>query len=257
MTARPHSLIRLEGVEKTFPLGKTIVKALRGADLAIEREEFVVLVGPSGSGKSTLLNIIGCLDTPTAGHYWLDGKAIAAADVDDLATIRNARIGFVFQSFNLIPVLDVYENIELPLLLSPDPPKPERREQILALAERVGLTDHLHHRPDELSGGQRQRVAIARALVTQPDIVLADEPTANLDSETAAQILDLLAELNQRYGTTILVCTHDPRVLERATRILHIADGVILPDDAHAAALLSIQPASAVAPAVTADTPVA
>jgi putative ABC transport system ATP-binding protein len=218
-------VIKLERVVKTYALGKTEVRALRGAELTLRRREFAVVLGPSGSGKSTLLNIIGCIDTPTSGSYWLDGRRIEVDDVDRLASVRNEKIGFIFQSFNLIPVLDVRENIEFPLLLGAR--GRASRADVLKVADQVGLSEFLHHRPEELSGGQRQRVAIARALVTAPEVVLADEPTANLDSTTAAQILDLMEGLNQERGTAFLISTHDPRVMKRARRTLEIRDGLV------------------------------
>jgi putative ABC transport system ATP-binding protein len=187
-------------------------------------------MGPSGSGKSTLLNLIGCLDRPTSGTLCLDGSPIGERDFDDLAEVRNRRIGFIFQSFNLIPVLDVYENIEFPCLIrgKRDAALDRRVRQV---AEAVGLTPHLAHRPDELSGGQRQRVAIARALVTEPSLVLADEPTANLDSGTSDQIIDLMAELNRGRGVTFLFSTHDARVTGRARRVVQLADGRVVSDE--------------------------
>jgi len=223
-------LLSLRSISKDYQLGRTIVPALRGVDLDVEAGEFTVVMGPSGSGKSTLLNLIGCLDRPTSGTYVLDGTPIGERDFDELADVRNQRIGFIFQSFNLIPVLDVYENIELPCLIR------GRRDAALqarvrAVAEAVGLTPHLAHRPDELSGGQRQRVAIARALVTEPRLVLADEPTANLDRATAEQIVDLMAALNRERGVTFLFSTHDAHVTGRARRVVELADGRIVSDE--------------------------
>ena len=224
--ARP--IIQLTGVEKVYELGKTQVVALRGVDMAVSPGEFTVVTGPSGSGKTTLLNIIGCLDRATRGTYRLDGVDVSNRDFDDLAEVRNEKIGFIFQSFNLIPVLDVAENIEFPCVVRKRPePKEALRKRVLELAEAVGLTPHLGHKPDELSGGQRQRVAIARALITQPKLVLADEPTANLDSETSEQIIDLMLELNRNKGVTFLFSTHDPRVVKHARRAMKIQDGRI------------------------------
>jgi putative ABC transport system ATP-binding protein len=206
-------LIKLQGITKNYQLGKTEVVALRGVDLTVDVGEFTVVTGPSGSGKTTLLNIIGCLDRATQGHYTLDGVDVSHRDFDDLAEVRNEKIGFIFQNFNLIPVLDVAENIEFPIAVRKNAESPEAlRKRVLELAKEVGLDKFLHHKPDELSGGQRQRVAIARALITNPRLVLADEPTANLDSQTSDQIIDLMLELNKHEGVTFLFSTHDPRV---------------------------------------------
>jgi putative ABC transport system ATP-binding protein len=218
-------LIELKDVKKSYQLGRTEVVALRGVDLRVEAGEFTVVTGPSGSGKTTLLNIIGCLDRATAGSYVLDGLDVSDRDFDALAGVRNEKIGFIFQNFNLIPVLDVAENIEFPLAVRPGASAPALRARSEALAAAVGLTPYLHHKPDELSGGQRQRVAIARALVTRPRLVLADEPTANLDSLTSEQIIDLMLELNRKEGVTFLFSTHDPRVVKHARRALQIRDG--------------------------------
>jgi putative ABC transport system ATP-binding protein len=219
-------LIELSGIKKSYQLGTTEVVALRGVDLAIDAGEFTVVTGPSGSGKTTLLNIIGCLDRASAGRYVLDGIDVSNRDFDDLAEVRNQKIGFIFQSFNLIPVLDVAENIEFPCAVRPGGESPSAlRERVKALAKAVGLEPYLHHKPDELSGGQRQRVAIARALITTPRLVLADEPTANLDSKTSEQIIDLMLELNREQGVTFLFSTHDPRVVKHARRALQIQDG--------------------------------
>jgi putative ABC transport system ATP-binding protein len=221
-------LIALSGIEKVYQLGKTDVVALRGIDLTIGKGEFTVVTGPSGSGKTTLLNIIGCLDRATRGKYLLDGEDVSDRDFDDLAEVRNRKIGFIFQSFNLIPVLDVVENIEFPCAVRTRPEGKEAlRKRVNDLAEAVGLSPFLKHKPDELSGGQRQRVAIARALITEPKLVLADEPTANLDSETSEQIIDLMLALNREKGVTFLFSTHDPRVVKHARRALKIHDGKI------------------------------
>ena len=220
------SIISLQDIKKDYQLGKTTVVALKGVDLEVAKGEFTVVMGPSGSGKTTLLNIIGCLDRQTSGRYMLDGSEVVGRDFDDLAHIRNEKIGFIFQSFNLIPVLDVIENIEFPCLVRRRPEaKGPLRARIKRLAEDVGLGPYLHHKPDELSGGQRQRVAIARALATHPALVLADEPTANLDSKTSEQIIDLMLALNRDKGVTFLFSTHDPRVMRHARRVVHIADG--------------------------------
>ncbi len=218
------SLISLKGIEKSYRLGQTSVPALTGVDLEVEAGEFAVVMGPSGSGKTTLLNIIGLLDRADRGSYRLAGEELGGRDFNDVASLRNRKIGFIFQSFNLIPVLDVRENIEFPCLLRPEE-RGALTKRVELLAEEVGLTSVLHHRPDELSGGQRQRVAIARALVTAPDIVLADEPTANLDSATSEQILALMERMNRTHGVTFLFSTHDPRIMKRARRVVRMLDG--------------------------------
>lgn len=224
-----ESLICLRNIAKEYYLGKTTVTALRGVDLDVMRGEFTVIMGPSGSGKSTLLNIIGCLDSPTQGELVFDGQSIAEHDFDALAALRNEKIGFIFQSFNLVPVLDVLENIEFPCLMSRKrEPAESLRKRARELAEEVGLGACLKHRPDELSGGQRQRVAIARALITHPKLVLADEPTANLDSHTSEQIIALMQRLNEEKNVTFLFSTHDPRVRAQARRVVSIADGAIV-----------------------------
>src|SRR3954466_11328512 len=220
------NLIDLKGIKKTYLLGQTKVPALAGVELIVTEGEFTVVTGPSGSGKTTLLNIIGCLDRATEGRYVLDGQDVSDRDFDDLAEVRNRKIGFIFQSFNLIPVLNVAENIEFPCAVRKNPePAAKLRQRVEALAESVGLKPYLHHKPDELSGGQRQRVAIARALITEPRLVLADEPTANLDSVTSEQIIDLMLKLNREQKVTFLFSTHDPRVVKHAKRALHIQDG--------------------------------
>ncbi|HEV8322172.1 MAG TPA: ABC transporter ATP-binding protein [Myxococcota bacterium] len=240
MTEQPHRptaeapdskvpILELRNIVKDYQLGNTTVNALRGVDLVIQRGEFTALMGPSGSGKSTLLNIIGCLDRPTSGEFLLHGNHIGNKDFDDLADVRNQKIGFIFQSFNLIPVFNVTENVEFPCLISRlKLSRAEIAKRARDAADAVGLTPFLKHRPDELSGGQRQRVAIARALVTQPEMVLADEPTANLDSGTSEQIIDLMLELNRTRGVTFLFSTHDHRVVRHARRVVHIADGRIV-----------------------------
>jgi len=231
MTTAPL-IVELHNVVKQYQLGRTLVPALSGVDLEIAPGEFTVVMGPSGSGKSTLLNIIGCLDRPTSGTYQFNGVEVGDRDFDKLASLRNEKIGFIFQSFNLIPVLNVIENIEFPCLMrKKKEPVAELRARVLQLAEDVGLGPYLKHKPDELSGGQRQRVAIARALITHPELVLADEPTANLDSKTSTQIIDLMERLNREKGVTFLFSTHDPRVMNRAKRVVYIADGKIVPDN--------------------------
>ena len=228
-TERGKPLIALQDIVKQYQLGKTIVPALQGVDLEVMRGEFTVVMGPSGSGKSTLLNIIGCLDSPTSGTYQFAGTEVGNQDFDKLADLRNRKIGIIFQSFNLIPVLNVIENVEFPCLMRKDPePLTSLRARVVKLCEDVGLGPYMKHRPDELSGGQRQRVAIARALITNPELVLADEPTANLDSKTSDQIIALMQQLNQRMGVTFIFSTHDPRVMQHAKRVVHIAEGKIV-----------------------------
>jgi putative ABC transport system ATP-binding protein len=227
-----QNLLELKAITKDYLLGKTKVSALRGVDLEVSAGEFTVVTGPSGSGKTTLLNIIGCLDRATSGSYRLDGEEVGDRDFDALADVRNRKIGFIFQSFNLIPVLNVAENIEFPCMVRKDgEDKATLRRRVVELARAVGLEPYLHHKPDELSGGQRQRVAIARALITEPRLVLADEPTANLDSTTSEQILDLMLTLNREKGVTFLFSTHDPRVVAHARRALHIQDGKMVPGE--------------------------
>lgn len=207
-------------------MGRTVVKALRGVSLEIARGEFLCIAGPSGSGKTTLLNLIGCLDKPTSGRILIEGQDVSTLSPKELAWVRRRRLGFVFQTFNLVPVLTAYENIELPLLLL-GIGAAERRRRVYALLEALGISELAHHRPDEMSGGQQQRVSIARALITEPALVLADEPTANLDSETGKAIIELMHELNRTHGTTFVFSTHDPKVMERASRLVHIRDGRI------------------------------
>jgi putative ABC transport system ATP-binding protein len=218
-------VVRIEAVEKAYALGGVSVPALRGVSLEVEAGEFVALTGPSGSGKSTLLNILGLLDQPDAGSYTLGGRDCGGLDARALALVRRAELGFVFQGFNLIPVLSAAENVEYPLLLDGTPAK-ARKERVAAALDQVGLGAFAGRRPDELSGGQRQRVAIARALVKRPRLVLADEPTANLDGATAAQVVDLMKGLAREGGSTVLVATHDPRLSQRCDRVIALADGV-------------------------------
>lgn len=219
-------MILLKNVTKEYRLGKTIVHALRGIDLDIGKGEFVSICGPSGSGKSTLLNLIGCLDIPTSGTVHIMDTNIISLQDADLARLRNRTIGFIFQMFNLIPVLNAYENVEYPLILQ-GLPKQEKRERVLRIIEEVGLSDFIKHRPDELSGGQRQRVAIARALVTNPKLVLADEPTANLDAKTGIEILELMKKMNEKDKTTFIFSTHDPKVEQYANKTYTLSDGSI------------------------------
>ncbi len=218
-------LIQLENITRQYQMGEEIVHALRGVSLTIEPNEYVAIMGPSGSGKSTLMNILGCLDTPTSGRYILEGEDVSDLDEDALAEIRNKKIGFVFQTFHLLPRYTAVRNVELPLIYA-GIPSDERYERAVAMLEKVGLGDRLFHKPNELSGGQRQRVAIARALINHPSLLLADEPTGNLDSKTGAEILALFDEL-WRQGNTIILVTHEPHVAQHAQRILHILDGKI------------------------------
>jgi|SRR6218665_816810 len=220
-------VLRASNLHKLFALGETSVAALRGVDIAIERGDFAALSGPSGSGKSTLLNLLGLLEPPDKGGLWLDGQMVDHAATAVLDQLRRRRLGFVFQSFNLVPVLSARENVELPLLMTSMSSR-ERRERAENLLDAVGLADRMGHRPKQLSGGQQQRVAVARALVNTPLLVLADEPTASLDSQTAAQLLDLMQSLNQRLGIAFLFATHDARVMERAQKLFTLSDGRIL-----------------------------
>jgi putative ABC transport system ATP-binding protein len=221
-------MIEMHEIRKVYNTGRMEVEALRGIDLTIGEREYVAVIGPSGSGKSTLMNLLGCLDTPTSGEYLLSGERVAGLDRNQLAEIRNRRIGFVFQSFNLLPYSTALENVELPLLFA-GAPTAERRERAEAMLERVGLADRMHHRPTELSGGQMQRVAIARALVNKPAIVLADEPTGNLDSTSGHSIVGLFEELHGS-GQTIVIITHDPTVAKLASRRVEVRDGRIVAD---------------------------
>ncbi len=224
------AIIEAQEIHKDYHLGRTIIHALRGVSLSINRGEFVAIMGPSGCGKSTLLNILGCIDAPTSGGVLLEGEDVASLNDDQEADRRLHRIGFIFQSFNLIPVLNVAENIEFPLLLT-GTARELRREKVAALMEMVGLTSHATHRPEELSGGQRQRVAIARALVNDPAVVIADEPTANLDSETGREILEAMLRLNREKEVSFIFSTHNPDVTAWAHRILHLKDGRILREE--------------------------
>ena len=218
----------LDQVIKTYTMGDTEVRALRGVSLTIGRNEYVAIMGPSGSGKSTLMNMIGCLDTPTSGTYLLEDLPVGEMSDDELADIRNRKIGFVFQTFNLLPRADVLHNVELPLVYA-GVPRAERRRRAEEAIARVGLADRTHHKPNELSGGQRQRVAIARALVTRPSLLLADEPTGNLDTSTGEDILALFDALH-RAGNTVIVVTHESDVAARAGRTLRVLDGRIVAD---------------------------
>ncbi len=224
----------MKNIKKIYPLGETEVHALRGIDFSVEQGGFLSIIGPSGSGKTTLLNIIGCIDTPSEGSIKIGGEDITQLNDKELTNIRLYKVGFIFQTFNLIPVLNLLENVEFPLLLMKNKKfsKSEIRERAKKLIEEVGLAEYTDHRPAELSGGQRQRVAIARALVTGPEIVLADEPTANLDSETGAQILDLMRQLNEIEKTTFIFSTHDADVLKYARQIVKLRDGHIVENNA-------------------------
>jgi putative ABC transport system ATP-binding protein len=219
------ALIQLEEVTKTYDAGENAVQALRGVDVAIQEGEFVAIIGPSGSGKSTLMHILGCLDSPSTGKYWLDGQDVAEHTSRELARIRNQKIGFVFQTFNLLPRATVLKNVELPLLYA-GLSRGERKERAMGALERVGLTNRSKHRPNELSGGQRQRVAIARALVNNPSLVLADEPTGNLDQKTGSEIIDIFEALAGQ--ETIILVTHDPTIASRTGRRIKIVDGNIV-----------------------------
>ena len=221
-------VIRVRELRKEYVMGAETVRALRGVELEIERNEYVAIMGPSGSGKSTLMNLIGCLDTPSAGEYVLNGQPVAGMKDDDLARIRNREIGFVFQTFNLLPRSTALENVELPLVYA-GVKKAERRERAAAALRAVELGDRLGHRPNELSGGQRQRVAIARALVTRPSILLADEPTGNLDSRTSEEIMALFHRLHAE-GQTIVMVTHEPDIAAHAQRVIVLRDGVVASD---------------------------
>jgi len=222
------NIIEIKGLKKDYALGKTTVNAIRGIDLSIEKGDFLSIIGPSGSGKTTLLNIIGCIDQATSGSVKIAGKEITSLNDKKITDIRLHQIGFIFQTFNLIPVLNALENVEFPLLLMKNRTRAEVRKKALSLLDAVGLNEFIHHRPSELSGGQRQRVAIARALVTGPDIVLADEPTANLDSVTGASILDSMRTMNEREHTTFIFSTHDANVLKYAHKVIKIKDGLIV-----------------------------
>jgi putative ABC transport system ATP-binding protein len=221
------ALIEARGLAKTYRLGQVDVQALRGVDADVAAGEFIAITGPSGSGKSTLMHILGCLDSPTAGSYRLDGEDVGTLSGKRLAHVRNRKVGFVFQTFNLMPRLTVEENVALPLKYRGGIPRAERRIRALKLLERLGLSDRIGHRPDELSGGERQRVAIARALVGEPAILMADEPTGNLDSQAGAEVLATFAELHGT-GHTIVLVTHDPGVAARAERVIQMSDGRVV-----------------------------
>ena len=220
------ALVDIRNVVKDYSLGRTTIHALKNVSLSIGAGEFTSIVGPSGCGKTTMLNLIGCIDRPSSGSIWFDGLLTSTVGDDAKAALRLAKIGFIFQSFNLVPVLTIAENIEIPMMLA-HRPKRERRARVEELMQLVGLMDYVSHKPDELSGGQRQRVAIARALANEPRLVIADEPTANLDGATGETILEAMKDLNEKKGVTFIFSTHDPRVMRYARRIVKLRDGEI------------------------------
>ncbi|MCZ2141153.1 MAG: ABC transporter ATP-binding protein [Bacteroidia bacterium] len=222
------NLIQLSNITRSFKIGEVVVQALRGIDLTINRGEYVALMGPSGSGKSTLMNILGCLDTPTSGRYFLEKNDVSEMEDDELALIRNKAIGFVFQTFNLLARSSALDNVALPLIYA-GIGKTERIERAQAALSKVGLADRVSHKPNELSGGQRQRVAIARALINNPSIILADEPTGNLDTKTSYEIMELIETINKQ-GNTVIVVTHEEDIAKRAKRIVRLRDGIIESD---------------------------
>jgi len=225
------AIVTLNDVYKVYPLGKTEVHAVNGVSFDIEEGDFISIAGPSGSGKSTILNMIGCIDTPTDGEVAIENTVTGGLSDTEITTLRHKVLGFIFQSFNLVPVLNVYENIEFPLLLGKNvPPKTERKQWIEYLVDEVGLDQWMKHKPNELSGGQRQRVAIARAMATKPKIVLADEPTANLDSKTGETIIELMKRVNSDLGTTFIFSTHDPSIVGIADHVIRLHDGKITED---------------------------
>lgn len=222
------NLIRLEGIVRNFFLGQQIVKVLKDISLSIDRNEYMALMGPSGSGKSTLMNLLGCLDTPTSGKYWLNGRDISELSDNELADIRNREIGFIFQTFNLLPRSTALENVSLPLVYAGFSAS-ERKQRAEEVLEQVGLADRMDHRPNQLSGGQRQRVAVARALVNRPSLILADEPTGNLDTKTSFEIMKLIKEIHEA-GNTVILVTHEEDIAEEAERIVRLRDGMVESD---------------------------
>ncbi|MCE9646732.1 MAG: ABC transporter ATP-binding protein [Chloroflexi bacterium] len=222
-------VVKIENVARVYQIGKVETKALRGVNLSIENGEFTALVGPSGSGKTTLLQMIGCLDQPTTGKVFINNKDVTSLNRNQRADMRRGTIGFIFQFFALIPTLTAYENVEMPLLLNGHAPA-ERRERIMELLKAVDLTDRANNRPDQLSGGQQQRVAVARALASKPTLILADEPTANLDTTNGQQVMEIMKRLNKETGVTFIFATHDPRVINYASRVVTLQDGLIEKD---------------------------
>ncbi|MBY0451619.1 MAG: ABC transporter ATP-binding protein [Bdellovibrionaceae bacterium] len=222
-----QNVVEVKNVHKQYSLGSTLVRALNGVSLEIRKGEFTALIGASGSGKTTLLNLVGSLDVADQGDIAIEGVHLSTLNEDQKSYLRNEKIGFIFQSFNLIPVLTIFENVEVPLTIRLKMSREERQTRVMQALKDVGLESYAQHRPDQLSGGQRQRVAIARALVTEPSLILADEPTANLDSKTAHHIMDLMLDLNQKKNMTFFFCTHDEKLMSRVQRIVKIKDGVI------------------------------
>lgn len=222
-------VVKIENVTRVYQIGKVETQALRGVNLSIESGEFTALVGPSGSGKTTLLQMIGCLDQPSAGRVFINNKDVTSLNRNQRADMRRGTIGFVFQFFALIPTLTAYENVEMPLLLNGHTPK-ERKDRVMELLKAVDLTERANNRPDQLSGGQQQRIAVARALATNPKLILADEPTANLDTENGKQVMEIMKKLNQETGVTFVFATHDPRVISYANRVVTLHDGLIEKD---------------------------
>lgn len=223
-------VVKIENVTRTYKIGKLETHALRGVSLSINSGEFTALVGPSGSGKTTLLQMIGCLDQPTSGRVTVDGKEVTSLNRNQRADMRKGHIGFIFQFFALIPTLTAYENVEMPLLLNGYSPK-DRSERVMELLKAVDLTARANNRPDQLSGGQQQRIAIARALAPKPALILADEPTANLDTENGKQVMEIMKKLNQESGETFVFATHDPRVISYASRVVTLEDGIVVKDE--------------------------
>jgi putative ABC transport system ATP-binding protein len=222
-------VVKIENVARVYQIGKIETQALRGVNLSIENGEFTALVGPSGSGKTTLLQMIGCLDQPTSGRVFINGKDVTTLNRNQRADMRRGTIGFIFQFFALIPTLTAYENVEMPLLLNGNSPK-ERRERVMELLQAVDLMDRANNRPDQLSGGQQQRVAVARALASKPTLILADEPTANLDTTNGQQVMEIMKKLNKETGVTFVFATHDPRVISYASRVVTLQDGLVVKD---------------------------